>query len=167
MRETIVIIKSWCNFCAAEDKRVEATEAFSVAIDRGEQGRSKARLVDTCDEHGSMLEFVRVVTLGGVTGGERRTPQVKASNESRGTKVCKLCDAEVKYLVPHIRTVHCAGATTPPQPKVCPDCGHVTEPGGMTPHRSRAHGWTAVGEYYALAQRIAERQTELPILDPS
>jgi hypothetical protein len=172
VRESIVVTSVWCNFCVTEDKHVAGTEAWSVAIDPGEQMRTRGRVVDVCAEHGAMLRMVRSAAL---VGGLRAAPtdandgpEVRRSiRKPPDARSCELCGETFTYLIAHVRKSHCDDVAID-IPARCPECGEPYARSGMAPHRTRTHGWDAVADYVALARKMAhERAAQAPTLDTS
>lgn len=153
-----IVRLSWCDRCDAEDRKTPATHTYTVGLVHGET-RPAPRVLELCDEHDPILADVfdllakNSIPLDPNAKAAKPAPSPAAAVTYRGGSriECDVCGVAMarSSLVNHIWSQHRPGETKPEPPRVCPDCRTPFDPAGMSMHRNKVHGYSAVDEAYA------------------
>lgn len=148
-----VIIASWCDRCDALERKTAATHTYTIGIVKGEN-RPALRVVELCDDHDPMLaDLFDLLAKNSIPlDPDALKPAAPSPAPARRDREeCRVCGAEVarSSLITHVWTQHRAGETRPAPPVRCPECRKSIPPAGMSMHRNRAHGVSALDEAYS------------------
>jgi hypothetical protein len=149
-----IIIASWCDRCQAADEsaRVPATHTYTLGLVSGET-RPELRVLMFCDSCDPVLAEVEdLLRKNSIPLDTGRTPATKGPADVPGPAriECRVCGETMarSSILQHVWSQHRPGEKRTAQPARCPDCREVFAPAGMSMHRARAHGWSALDDAY-------------------
>jgi hypothetical protein len=148
-----IIIASWCDRCQAADEsaRVPATHTYTLGLVSGET-RPELRVLMFCDSCDPVLaeveDLLRKNSIPLDTGRTKPVGPVAKASDPVSVE-CLVCGAVLNRssILSHVWSQHRPGELRT-QPARCPDCRQPFDPAGMSMHRTKIHGWSALAAAY-------------------